>query len=237
LIYALFLSVGIFGVIRVMIEFRDRTTGTSLFPTDLSFVGNPLLASIFSAAGTAARRTTRHLDFSGFPIDFRIMFMEPRVSENEFLLSEVGDSEQSAFRVVFVPKHEINNFRYGSIFIGGAIDIEDRDGFGKFKETEAGTLSIVSINELSSCTTVHQSTSRLDFSSIRSLKLHFQFKRVVAPSVAAMTNLDGSLFSHVGRWTERNGDVGVGGVWGSKSCTTLSTVSTVSCIDKTSKRL
>ena len=65
-------------------------------------MGNPLLSGILSTTSAAVRWTAEHLDFSGFPVDFQIMFMEQRVPENELLLSEVGDGKQSPFRVGFV---------------------------------------------------------------------------------------------------------------------------------------
>ena len=95
---------------------------------DLSFMGNPLLLSIFSTTSATVRWTVRHLDFSGFLVDFQIMFTEPRVSKNEFLFSKVGDSKESMFKVGFVLEYEINNLHYGSTFIRGAINFEDRNG-------------------------------------------------------------------------------------------------------------
>ena len=74
---------------------------------DLSFTGDLLLLSIFLTTSAAVRWTARHLDFSGFPVDFQIMITEPRVSENELLFSEVGDGKESLFRVGFVPEYEI----------------------------------------------------------------------------------------------------------------------------------
>ena len=71
------------------------------------------------------------------------------MSEDEFLFSNLGPA-----------------------FTRGTINIEDRDGFREFEETELRALSIVPTNEPSGCTTVYQGTSRLDFSSICSLELH-----------------------------------------------------------------
>ena len=42
-----------------------------------------------------------------------------------------------------------------SAFVRGAVDIEDRNGFGEFKETEPGTFGIVSVDKFSGSTTVH----------------------------------------------------------------------------------
>src|SRR5271168_3993210 len=70
----------IVGIFCIMVEFRNRTTGTTFLPTDSSFVGNAFLTSFFSAASTALRWTSGHLGFSSSPIDFRVMFTKPRMS-------------------------------------------------------------------------------------------------------------------------------------------------------------
>jgi hypothetical protein len=172
-IYAFTFVVKVIYVIRIMMEFRNRITGASLFPTNLSFMGNLLLLCIFSIASAASRWTVGHLDFSGLPVDLQIMFTKPRVSKSKLLFSKVGDCKKSLFRMGFVPEYEIDNFCYSSVFIRSTIDIEDRDRFGEFKEMKLGTFGIVSVNELSGCTTVYQGISRLDFSSICSFKFHF----------------------------------------------------------------
>ena len=43
---------------------------------------------------------------------------------------------------------------------------------------ELGTFGVVLVNKLSSCTTVYQHISRLDFSGLHSLKFHLQLKRI-----------------------------------------------------------
>src|ERR1700679_3304252 len=47
-----------------MMEFRHWTTGTSLFPTELSFIGKSLLTGFISATGTAMWWAAGHLNFS-----------------------------------------------------------------------------------------------------------------------------------------------------------------------------
>jgi hypothetical protein len=178
LIYAFSFAFKVISIICIMMEFRYRTTGTSLFPINLSFTGNPLLPCIFSITSAASRWTAGHLDFSGIPVDFRIMFTKPRVSKNKLLFSEVGNCKKSLFRVGLVLEYEINNFHYRSVFIGSAINIEDRNWFKEFKETELKTSGIVLVNKFSSSTTVNQGTSRLDLSDICSFKFHLQLKRI-----------------------------------------------------------
>ena len=182
---------------------------------DLSFMGNLLLPGIFLTSSAARRQTTGHLDFSGFPVDFWIMFTEPRVPESELLLSKVGDGKESPFRVRFAPEYEVNDLCYGSIFIRGAINIEDRDGFREFKETELGTFGIVSVNKLSAAP---QSTKALvDLTSAVSVvsSSTFSLRELVFPSVVAMIDLEGSLLSHFRQDFRWNGDirVGDGGFW------------------------
>jgi hypothetical protein len=95
-------------------------------------MGNPFSLCIFSTASTASRWTIRHLDFSSLSVNFRIMFIKPRVSKNELLFSEVGDCKKCPFGMGFVPEYEIDNFHYSSVFISGTIHIEDRNRFGEF---------------------------------------------------------------------------------------------------------
>ena len=66
---------------------------------DLSFTGNLLLPGILSTTGAAVRWAMRHLEFSNLPVNFQIVFMEPRMSEHELLPSEVRDRKESMFGV------------------------------------------------------------------------------------------------------------------------------------------
>ena len=53
--------------------------------------------------------------------------------EDELLLSEVGDSKESTFRVGFVLEYEVNDFCYRSTFIRSAINIADRTGLRELR--------------------------------------------------------------------------------------------------------
>ena len=53
-------------------------------------------------AGATTRRASRHFDFSFDPVDFRIVILKPRVSEQQFLFSEASDGKHSPFRMVLV---------------------------------------------------------------------------------------------------------------------------------------
>jgi hypothetical protein len=55
----------------------------------------------------------------------------------------------------FVSEYEINNFRHRSVFIRSAVNVKDRNRFGKFEKTEPRTFGIVSVNKLSGGTTVY----------------------------------------------------------------------------------
>jgi hypothetical protein len=104
----------------------------------------------------------------------------------------------------FVLEYEIDNFYYSSIFIRGTINIEDRDRFGEFKETELGTFGIVSVNELSGCTTVYQGISRFDFSSIHSFKFYFQLKIIGLSLHSCNDELGWKLFQARFRMEQRS---------------------------------
>ena len=95
------------------------------------------------------------------------------MSQDELLFSEDGDCEQGPFRVVLVPKHEVYNFSNSPGFVRGTVDIEDRDGGGKFKEIEPRAFGIVAVNKFSSRSTVYQGINRLDISGIHCLKFDF----------------------------------------------------------------
>jgi hypothetical protein len=65
----------------------------------------------------------------------------------------------------------------------------------------------------------------------------FSLRELVFPSVAAMTNLDGSRLFYFGQDLGWNGEVGVGGEEGSGSCMTLVSMISLDSIDRTSKQL
>ena len=57
LIQALYVIVGLLGVIDIVIEFGYWATGTSLFSVELSLMGNLLLSSFLLTTCAAARWT------------------------------------------------------------------------------------------------------------------------------------------------------------------------------------
>ena len=71
------------------------------------------------------RRASGHFDISFGPINLRIMFPEPGMSEYQFLFTQAGDAEGGPFRMIFVLEDESNSFSYGTSLVRGPIYIVD----------------------------------------------------------------------------------------------------------------
>ena len=69
-----------------------------------------------------------HLHFSGLPIDFRVVVLEPGVTEDHVLLSEAGDSEERSFGVGFVAEDYVYNFGDLACLVGGTVHVVHRYG-------------------------------------------------------------------------------------------------------------
>jgi len=69
-----------------------------------------------------------HLDFSGLPIDLRVVVLEPGIAEDHALLSETGDGEECPFRVGLVVEDYIYYFRDLTCLVGEAIHIVHQYG-------------------------------------------------------------------------------------------------------------
>ena len=69
-----------------------------------------------------------HLDFSGLPIDLRVVVLEPGIAEDHALFSETGDGEECPFRVGLVMEDYIYHFGDLTCLIGEAIHIVHRYG-------------------------------------------------------------------------------------------------------------
>ena len=65
-----------------------------------------------------------HLHFSGLPVDFRIMVLEPGVTKDHALLPEVGDGEEHPFGVGFITEDHVYYFGDLSGFIRGTVHVE-----------------------------------------------------------------------------------------------------------------
>jgi len=82
----------------------------------------------YHAASFTSRRASVHLYFSGLPIDLRVVVLEPGITEDHVLLSEVGDSKERPFGVGFVAKDYVYNFRDLACLVGGTVHIIHRYG-------------------------------------------------------------------------------------------------------------
>jgi hypothetical protein len=71
---------------------------------------------------------TTHFDFICLLVDFGVVFMKPRLPEDNILLAEAGDCKCCTFRVISVLKDGLPHFQNTACFIRGAIHIIDRDG-------------------------------------------------------------------------------------------------------------
>jgi hypothetical protein len=127
-----FLKVRIVLILIILIIFdkiREVPRRASGDATSLQLLNLPLFTYFVAAARAAPRGAAGHLDLPRRPVYLRVMLPKPRMSEDKFLLTQAGDSEQGAFRVVFVPQDEVDGFRdVPSLSVRGAIYIAHRDG-------------------------------------------------------------------------------------------------------------
>jgi len=79
---------------------------------------------LYHAASFTSREAPIHLHFSGLPVDFWIMVLEPGIAKDHALLPEVGDDEEHPFRVGFITEDYIHHFGDSSCFVRGAVHIE-----------------------------------------------------------------------------------------------------------------
>jgi len=82
----------------------------------------------YHTASFASRRTSVHLHFSGLSIDLRVVVLEPGITKDHVLPSEVGDSEERPFRVGFVMENHVYHFRDLTCLVGGAVHVVHRYG-------------------------------------------------------------------------------------------------------------
>jgi hypothetical protein len=72
------------------------------------------------------------------------------MSEDEFLLSEVGDRKGSPFRVIFVPENKVDCFRDRSGLVRSTVNIVDGNRPGKLQEFETTTPGVVVVDQITS---------------------------------------------------------------------------------------
>ena len=101
-------------------------------------------------------RAPGHFDISFGQINLQVMFPEPGMSEYQFLFTQAGDTEGGPFQVVFVPENETYSLSYGTGFIRRSIYVVDQNWASQFLQIEPATFGIISVDEISSRSTVHQ---------------------------------------------------------------------------------
>src|SRR5271170_2928523 len=115
-----------------MIYFRCWASGKYIYPLNFSLPSDSLLTKFIPTSGTATWGASGHFDFSFSPINLRVVFSKPGMSEYQFLFTQVGDAEDGPFRMIFVPENEANSFGYGTGFIRGAVYVVDWNWMGQF---------------------------------------------------------------------------------------------------------
>ena len=78
--------------------------------------------------------------------------------------------------MVLVTKNWADNFCYRTSFVESAIDIVHWDRLGELDEVEVGSLGIVSVNELPSCSTVYKGRDRFLLCHVCSFNLDLQLQ-------------------------------------------------------------
>jgi len=99
-------------------------------------------------ASFTSRGASVHLHFSGLPIDFRVVVLEPGVTEDHVLLSEAGDSEERPFGVGFVAEDYVYNFGDLACLVGGTVHVVHRYGARDAPGVDAFRSDEVSIYEV-----------------------------------------------------------------------------------------
>jgi len=82
----------------------------------------------YHAASFTSRRASVYLYFSGLPIDFWVVVLEPGITEDHVLLSEAGDSEERPFGVGFIAEDYVYDFGDLACLVGGTVYVVHRYG-------------------------------------------------------------------------------------------------------------
>jgi hypothetical protein len=69
-----------------------------------------------------------HVNLFGFPVDLRIVFLEPGVTEDDVLFPEPGYSELDALGVPLVIDHHIDYTGEATCLVQAAIHVENWNG-------------------------------------------------------------------------------------------------------------
>ena len=95
-----------------MIYLWQWSNGADIYSPGFGFTGNPFLMEFVSAPRTTMRWAPGHLDFPFFPVNLGVVFTKPGVSKQEFLFSQIGDTEGGPLRMIFVTEKETDGFCY-----------------------------------------------------------------------------------------------------------------------------
>ena len=181
-----------------MIYLCQGSNRTDFYPPRFCFMGNPLLTEFISTSRTTIQRASGHLNFSFFPVNLRVVFVEPGVSKQEFLFTQVSDTKGGLFQVVLVMEEKTDCFCYQASFIG------DPSTF----YTGIGWVNFIRLNQqlLAYCLSINSPVSPestrvvMDFFlavSVVSIST-FNFSEFGVPSMVAIVSFSGKAFSHFG---------------------------------------
>ena len=78
--------VWVWVIVWIMVYLWIGPYRASVFPFGLYFPDNPFLPEFASATWATTQRASRHFNFSFSPVDLWVVFVEPGVPKNQFLL-------------------------------------------------------------------------------------------------------------------------------------------------------
>ena len=127
---------------------------------------------LYYAASFTSGRTAVHLHFSGLPIDLWIMVLEPGVTEDHALLSEVGDGKEHPFGVGFIMEDYVYHFGDLSGFVRGTVHVEHR--YGARDVPGANTLCVdeISVYEIACGSRVQKRFDGMYFAGVSGTDLY-----------------------------------------------------------------
>ena len=117
--------------------------------------------------------TVAHGHLPSLPVDLQVVLLEPGEAQDDILLSQAGDCEGGAFRVVIESEDCIHNPCNGVRFVWSAIYVVDWNGTDEFSSGEAVAFHIAPVHELTHGTTVYKGWTGFDFSGVCGLDSHF----------------------------------------------------------------
>jgi len=144
----------------------------------------------YHAVSFTSRRASVHLYFSGLPIDLRIVVLEPGITEDHALLSEVGDSEECPFGVGFVAEDYVYNFGDLACLVGGTVHIIHRYGAREAPSVNTFRSDEVSIYEVARSSGVQKHFDRVHLAGVCGADFYWEDDR----RSAGVKGIDGESF-------------------------------------------